>query len=218
MKTLKGVVSSGKEARVYWAIDHNGLELAVKIYLTSTAEFRRSLWKYLHGDPRYEWVSSLPSHKLMTIWAKKEFANLKKMYDAGINVPEPLCVHRNVLVMRFLGENGVRAPLLKELHESNNLDQNKATKIFDKLIHFVYLLYWHAKLIHSDLSEYNIMIFNDEPYIIDVSQAIRIDHPNALQFLYRDVKNIVRFFSDEIGIKVSTAEDLMKLIIEKKLG
>src|SRR5665811_981204 len=44
---LNGVVSSGKEARVYWGTDKEGKDLAVKIYLTSSAEFKRGMHKYI---------------------------------------------------------------------------------------------------------------------------------------------------------------------------
>ncbi|MEM4681778.1 MAG: RIO1 family regulatory kinase/ATPase, partial [Ignisphaera sp.] len=71
---------------------------------------------------------------------------------------------------------------------------------------------------HGDMSEYNIMVFMGEPYIIDVSQAVKVDHPNAIQFLYRDIHNIVRFFSNEVGIEVPPAKDILELIIEKKLN
>lgn len=217
LKTLKGVVSSGKEARVYWARAYDGSELAVKIYLTATAEFKKSIWRYIQGDPRYEWVLALPSHKLIAVWAKKEFSNLRRMFKAGVKVPEPVCFYRNVLVMRFIGENGVRAPLLKEFYEAGGLDEELAIKVFKKLIYFVYKLYWDAKLVHGDLSEYNVMIFNNEPYIIDVSQAVLIDHPNALHFLRRDVINLVRFFDEEVGLEIPTVKEIMDAIFTKNL-
>jgi RIO kinase 1 len=217
LKTLKGVVSAGKEARVYWAKAFDGSDLAVKIYLTATAEFRKSIWKYIQGDPRYEWVISLPSHKLMSVWARKEFSNLKRMFKAGVNVPEPICFHRNIIVMRFIGENGVRAPLLKEVHEAGELEEELAIKIFQKLIYFVYKLYWDAKLVHGDLSEYNVMVFNGEPYIIDVSQAILTDHPNALDLLRRDITNLVRFFGEEVGLEIPSVDEIMDSILTKNL-
>lgn len=215
LKTLKGVVSAGKEARVYWAKAFDGSDLAVKIYFTATAEFRKSIWRYIQGDPRYEWVASLPSHKLMSLWARKEFSNLKRMHKAGINVPEPFCVYRNVLVMRFIGENGIRAPLLKEVYEAGELDEEVAREVFDKLVEAVFKLYWDAKLIHGDLSEYNIMMFKGEPYIIDVSQSITVDHPNAHYFLRRDILNLTRFFGNEVGIDIPPAEEILNRILGK---
>ncbi|MDK6028346.1 serine protein kinase RIO [Ignisphaera sp. 4213-co] len=215
---LKGVVAAGKEARIYWAKNRNGGDLAVKIYLTSSAEFRKSIWKYIKGDPRYEWITSLPSHKLMSVWAKKEFSNLRKMYEAGVSVPKPFCVYRNVLVMEFIGSEGVRAPLLKEVVEMGKIDYEMAQKIFGIIIKNIYKMYWFAGLVHGDLSEYNVMIHNDNVYIIDVSQAVSLSHPNAHVFLYRDVMNIVKFFRDEIGLEQYSADKLFDYIVSKKVN
>ncbi|MEM2512284.1 MAG: RIO1 family regulatory kinase/ATPase, partial [Ignisphaera sp.] len=136
----------------------------------------------------------------------------------GVNAPEPICVYRNVLTMKFIGENGVRAPLLKEVYEVGELEEDVAEEIFKKLIEVVYRLYWNAELVHGDLSEYNVMLFRGEPYIIDVSQAITLNHPNSLSFLYRDVGNLVRFFRDEVGVEVPSVEEIVDRILNKRLN
>jgi len=133
LKSLKGVVSAGKEARVYWAKDPEGRDLAVKIYLTLTSEFRRSMIKYLAGDPRFEEYKGLSPKKLIYLWARKEFSNLRRMYEAGIRVPEPKCLEKNVLVMEFIGFDGKRAPLLKEAYESGELSPEDLTRIYREL-------------------------------------------------------------------------------------
>jgi RIO kinase 1 len=54
---LNGAVSSGKEAKVYWGKNKEGVDLAVKIYLTSSAEFKKGMHKYIdRGSPlqRYQ--------------------------------------------------------------------------------------------------------------------------------------------------------------------
>ncbi len=215
LKTLKGVVSAGKEARVYWAKGFNNEDLAVKIYLTVTAEFRKSIWKYIRGDPRYEWIGNLPIHKLMVVWTRKEFSNLKRMHEAGVDVPKPICFYQNVLVMEFIGKDGVRAPLLKEAWEQGLLGEEEAEDIFWKIIENVKRMYWKAGLVHADLSEYNVMLWNGKTYIIDVSQAVRLDHPHAHSFLQRDLYNIYRFFSEDVGIEVPEPDELFKLVVEK---
>lgn len=214
LSKLLGVVSAGKEARVYLG-RRGDREVAVKIYLTATAEFKKSIWKYIRGDPRYEWITSLPSHKLMSVWARKEYANLARMFEAGVPVPEPYCVRRNVVVMQFIGEEGVRAPLLKEVHEEGGLRAWSAKRIFRDVIRAVYKMYWYAGLVHGDLSEYNIMLFKGKTYIIDVSQAVSLSHPNAHVFLQRDLENVVRFFGEEVGIEVPSAEELFNAIVER---
>lgn len=52
-------------------------------------------------------------------------------------------------------------------------------------------LYNHAKLVHADLNEYNILWHEGHCWLIDVAQAVEPQHPNALQFLMNDCKNIV---------------------------
>ncbi len=215
---LKGVISAGKEARVYWGKSSSGEDLAIKIYLTSSAEFRKSIWKYIKGDPRFEDVKNVSMHKLISIWARKEYSNLKRMYGVGVSVPRPICVYRNVLIMEFIGEEGVRAPLLKEIYRLQHLDEEKSRSYFSTIIKNIYRMYWYAGLIHGDLSEYNVMVFRDTPYIIDVSQSVRIEHPNAHHFLYRDIVNIARFFSDEVGLNIPSADEIYQGILSRDIS
>jgi RIO kinase 1 len=215
LSKLSGVVSAGKEARVYLAKGKSSEYVAVKIYLTATAEFKKGIWKYIKGDPRYEWVLSLPTHKLMSVWARKEFSNLKRMYGASVSVPKPICVYRNILVMEFIGENGVRAPLLKEAAEAGLLDRDFAVQIFTEIVRNVYRMYWYAGLVHGDLSEYNVMLHGDRVYIIDVSQAVKLEHPNSHMFLYRDINNIVKFFRDELKLRTLPIDKIYYGILNK---
>jgi len=207
-----GVVSAGKEARVYWAKNRRGEDVAVKIYLTTTAEFRKSIRQYIIGDPRFESVSG-DLRKLILKWVQKEYKNLKRMYEAGIRVPKPYYAYRNILVMEFIGENGIRAPLLKEVR----LTDEEYVEIYEKIVYYMKLMYSKAKLVHADLSEYNIMLYDGEPVIIDVSQAVTLDHPMAMYFLLRDIKNIIRYFRDEIGIETHNLNELLEEITGKRL-
>ena len=207
-----GVVSAGKEARVYWAKNRRGEDVAVKIYLTTTAEFRKSIRQYIIGDPRFESVSG-DLRKLILKWVQKEYKNLKRMYEAGVRVPKPYYAYRNILVMEFIGENGIRAPLLKEVR----LTDEEYVEIYEKIVHYIKLMYNKAKLVHADLSEYNIMLYEGEPVIIDVSQAVTLDHPMAMYFLIRDIKNIIRYFRDEVGIETHNLNELLEEITGKRL-
>ena len=207
---LKGVVSAGKESRVYWGKAPDGSDLAIKIYLTSSAEFRKGMIKYLMGDPRFQRIPK-STRKLVITWARKEFRNLKAMYDVGASVPRPIAQHENILVMEFIGENGIRAPLLKEV----NLDTYEAEIIFHNVIENVKRIYKFAELVHGDLSEYNIMLYKDKAYIIDVSQAVKISHPNSYELLLRDLNNLVRYFNT-LGVKTPSLDELLKYIIEEE--
>merc|ERR1719230_1045442 len=69
-----------------------------------------------------------------------------------------------------------------------------------------------CKLVHGDLSEYNMLYHDGELHIIDVSQSVERDHPQALDFLKRDCVNVNRFFSQRMhrfGIPVKKFFDLL---------
>ncbi|RLG98099.1 serine protein kinase RIO, partial [Candidatus Bathyarchaeota archaeon] len=87
-----GVVKAGKESRLYWGKGPNGEDLAIKIYLTTSAEFRRGMLPYIEGDPRFKRVKR-DTHSLVYVWAQKEFKNLKLAYEAGVKVPKPIAVN-----------------------------------------------------------------------------------------------------------------------------
>ncbi|UCH38061.1 MAG: serine protein kinase RIO [Candidatus Bathyarchaeota archaeon] len=195
-----GAIKSGKESKLYLGKGADDADIAIKIYLTASAEFRRGMLPYVVGDPRFKVVRK-GSRALIYLWARKEFKNLQKALDAGVRVPRPIQVEKNVLVMEFIGENGLPAPTLKEVPPSN------PEQTYQTVLRYVKLLYQKANLVHSDLSEYNIMSINAEPVIFDVGQAVHIEHPNAREYLLRDLQTLTRFFKQQ-GIPVETAEDL----------
>ncbi|MEM0490906.1 MAG: serine protein kinase RIO [Acidilobaceae archaeon] len=199
IRELKGVVSAGKEARIYWAKGWDGRDLAIKIYLTATSDFKKSIRKYIEGDPRFESIPEGNFRRLIYEWARKEFKNLKRMFDNGVRVPQPITFIGNVLVMSFIGEDGYRAPLLVEA--INDLSLDELQNIYYEVVEQVKRIVCNARLIHADLSEYNIMIWDSKPWIIDVSQAVDHSHPRALEFLERDLENIQNFFSQYIEVE-----------------
>ena len=80
-------------------------------------------------------------------------------------------------------------------------------------------MYNECKLIHSDLSEYNILWHYNKCFFIDVSQSIEPVHPQAFHFLLRDCHNITSFFT-KAGLTdmVMKEEDLFKYLCGKELG
>ena len=201
-----GAVKSGKEAKIYYALGPNGEELAVKIYLTVTAEFKRGMLPYIQGDVRFKRVSR-DTRKLIYAWAEKEFKNLTLAYEAGVRVPKPYAVKNNILVVEFIGEDGIPAPLLREVELEN------PEEIYFTLLEAVRTLYRKAELVHGDLSEYNVMLHRGEPVIFDLSQAVLLSHPLADQLLRRDLANLNRFFS-KLGVKVKPEEEAYRWVLE----
>ena len=203
LKEIGFVVSTGKEANVYHAYGPNNEELAVKIYRTTTAEFKRN-WMYVEGDPRFKRYKK-GTYAFIYTWAKKEFKNLQRMNKSNVKVPVPVIVSKNVLVMEFIGKKENAAPLLKDV------TIKKPQKVYSTVVEYISRLYEEGKLVHADLSEYNILYFNKEPVFIDVSQAVLLDHPHAAVFLYRDISNINRYFSS-LGVQTMTNDELYEYI------
>jgi RIO kinase 1 len=206
IKRIHGVVESGKEARIYYGVDDQEREIAIKIYLTTSTEFKRGMQVYIQGDPRFKDVRS-DTRSLIYTWAKKEYKNLIKAHNSGVKVPKPIYVEKNVLIMEFFGEKGVRAPLLKEKPPS------RPAVIYKKVLSEIKKLYSNAGLVHGDLSEYNIINWREKPVIFDMSQAVLLEHPMAKEFLRRDIVNINRYFKSQ-GVKVKEVDEIYRWITE----
>jgi RIO kinase 1 len=201
---LNGVVSSGKEARVYWGVTDQKKDVAVKIYLTSSSDFKKRS-QYILGDPRFNRFSG-DSRSVAELWARKEFTNLQQAFDAGVRVPKAETFQGNVLVMEFIGEGGIPSPLL------SNVEVSK--KDYLTVVRAMQILYQKAMLVHADLSDYNIFKLHKEIIIFDFGSAVSTEHPLANEFLERDITNINHFF-EKRGIKVTPKETLLSKIAKK---
>ena len=202
--TLHGVVKAGKEARLYYATDKEDAQLAVKIYFTHTADFRKGMMQYIRGDPRFKHVRR-NSRSIIYTWTQKEYNNLQLCETVNINSPRPLDFFRNILVMTFIGEDGVPAPLLRE-----TLPEDPQA-FYELVLDEMYKMWREAGLVHGDLSEYNIMIHDEKPVIFDVSQAMLTIHPIAPMLVDRDIQNI-NFFFKRIGAELRDSEELKEWI------
>jgi len=188
LTAIGGPVSTGKEANVYeaYGADGPGDDVAVKIYRISTSNFRQ-MEEYLAGDPRFEGLGS-DKNKIVQAWVRKEFSNLDRARAAGVRVPDPIAVQRNVLVMEYIGEEGDPAPRLEEVHIEN---PETAYQVLREYMRRLYA----AGLVHGDLSEYNVVVWQGELVVIDVGQAVTVHHPNSEEFLRRDCRNVASFIT-----------------------
>ena len=62
-------------------------------------------------------------------------------------------------------------------------------------LQIMHTLHRKCNLVHADLSEYNLLWWKDQVWVIDVSQSVHITHPLALEFLHRDCTNICKVSS-----------------------
>ena len=195
---LNGAISTGKEANVLTGITDDEKFIAVKIYRIATSDFKKMNY-YLDGDPRFN-VKTKNKRKIIYSWVTKEFKNLTRLYDAGVNVPKPITSSNNVLLIEFIGdENGNPAQPVK-----NQPPQNP-DEFWNKLLVQLKLFVNEAKLVHGDLSNYNILNLNEEPIIIDVSQSVVLDNPISKELLERDINTLVREYT-KLGVKTNFNE------------
>lgn len=205
---VNGVISTGKEANVYHAMsavipeqendsrDAAGHDVhrAIKVYKTSILVFK-DREKYVTGEFRFRQGYNKSSNRAMVkVWAEKEWRNLKRIYTAGIPCPEPVHLRLHVLAMSFVGDlKGVPAPRLKDVEFLEKDPQLRWRAVYIELVAYMRILYQVCKLVHADLSEYNVLYHNDRSWIIDVSQSVEHDHPRSLDFLRMDIKNVSDF-------------------------
>jgi RIO kinase 1 len=201
---IHGVISTGKEANVYHAItipeddDAQPLHRAIKVYKTSILVFK-DREKYMAGEFRFRQGYNKSNNRAMVkVWAEKEMRNLKRIYSAGIPCPEPLYLRLHVLAMSFLGDKkGWPAPRLRDVvFEGLTAEEEEAkwTSLYIQLLSYMRIMYQVCRLVHADLSEYNLLYHEGKLFMIDVSQSVEHDHPHSLVFLRTDVKNVSDFF------------------------
>lgn len=207
LQTLDYPVSTGKEAHVFHATDPRGRSLAAKIFRVHTARFDSYL-TYIQGDPRFENLKG-DRRSIIHAWVKKEYKNLLRLHDAGVRVPSPVAWAENVLVMEFIGQEGSPAPLMKDVE----LGDPRAC--YDELLEATARAWNRAGLVHSDLSEYNVMVQQaggkDLLTVIDVGQAVMQRHPMAREFLERDLRNLTRYFK-KLGVEADAKEAMERVL------
>lgn len=189
-------ISTGKEGNVFRAKTPDGGFVALKIYRTSNSTFKH-IGKYITGDPRFK-SSHKNRREIIYEWTKKEYKNLQRAIEAGVKTPKPIRIINNVLVMEYIGNNKRSAPEMKDIILKN------PDKTYNLLIKYLKYLYQKAQIVHGDFSQFNILIHNNIPYVIDLGQGVLLEHPLSDEFLRRDIENISRYFSTKYGIKTDS--------------
>lgn len=172
-------------------------EFAIKVFKTSILVFK-DRERYVTGEFRFRkgHCKSNP-RKMVQLWAEKEFRNLKRLRqtDGLIKAPQPYLHKNNVIVMEFIGDQGIGAPRLKDA-VVDDIQQTYVDVLF-----IMRRMYHQCRLVHADFSEYNMLYYHGEIWVIDVSQSVEHDHPMALDFLRRDCVNVNDFFRKK-GVQV----------------
>lgn len=223
LHSINGVISTGKEANVYHALSDPptdspsspALHRAVKVYKTSILVFK-DRDRYVSGEFRFRHGYNKSNNRSMVkVWAEKEMRNLKRIWAAGVPCPEPIVVRLHVLVMGFIGDKkGWPAPRLKD---AGITDVDVFDRIYIDLLTYMRMMYHVCKLVHADLSEYNLLYFKEKLYMIDVSQSVEHDHPRSLEFLRIDIKNVTDYFKRQ-GVIVFAERTVFEFITTSQHG
>ena len=210
MTEIDGCISTGKEANVYHCLGgKDGDSMAIKIFKTSILVFK-DRDRYVSGEFRFrQGYGKKNPRKMVQTWAEKEMRNLVRIHNAGIPSPKPLLLKSHVLIMEFLGQDGWPAPRLKDA----GLSASKARELYRGVLLNVRSMYHDCKLVHGDLSEYNMLYHQGEAYIIDVSQSVEHDHPHALEFLRKDLWNVTEFFR-KFDVAVLSLRELFDWVVD----
>lgn len=202
--TLGTPIARGKEADIYLAEAGeadvvSGQKYVIMKFFRIEASAFIKMMKYIKGDPRFDRQVGKSRESIIKTWCKKEFGNLMVAKEAGVHAPTPYIFNGSILAMQFLGDSDTIAPSL------NDVRIEEPERILDEIIDGIRKLY-RANLVHADVSEFNILMYNGIPYMIDFGQAVSTRHPNAKEFLKRDVENILTYFRKRYGIKRGAEE------------
>lgn len=127
------------------------------------------------------------------IWQTAEVDALSRLNEAGVRVPDTYCCVDGVLLMELVSdENGDVAPQLGHV----SMSKEEALKQHKEMMHNIMLMLC-AGIIHGDLSEFNVLVDDKGPVIIDLPQAVNAAANNSAEAMFaRDVNNMRRYYGE----------------------
>ena len=202
-------LQSGKEAQVYMVRCGESVRCA-KVYKESNKRSFKQAVQYQEGrksknsrrDRAMQKGTRYGQKESEQAWLSAEVDALYQLADAGVRVPQPYGFTDGVLLMELITDGeGYAAPRLSEVR----FNRDEAIEYHDKLISEVVRMLC-AGLVHGDLSEFNILVDDNGPVIIDLPQAVNAaGNNNAYMMLARDIDNLRTYFGEYAPELLSTA-------------
>ena len=194
------LIRTGKEAEVHLVDSSIGM-LALKIYKENLKYSTRNDYIPTHTiqDKRLQRAvrkrTKTGRNKMQNIWTEREFSTMEKLESYLSNIPKVYARTENSILMEFIGENNTPAPRLSDI----SLDYQFSLKTFKSIVDSI-KVFIELGFVHGDLSEYNILWFNSQPFIIDFPQVLDIrNNKNANDKFFKDLDNIEKYFEKELG-------------------
>ena len=179
--------------------------LTLKIYKISILIYK-DCDQYIMGEHCFchEYSRRNPQ-KMVWLWTEKEMRNLKQLVSAGIHCPEPVKArfHWWIFYPSMIGYH----------HTWKILKLPHPHILYQELILNACKMFHQCKLIHTNLSEYNILYLEDHLFIIGISQSVEQDHPNAFDFLGKDLKSIKELFGRDVRLQLFQFINCLKWFI-----
>lgn len=125
-------------------------------------------------------------------WARHEFLTLRRLWEYNVPVPYPISSAKTEVLMEYIGDFEQPAPRLVDISREADLDY---ADLWEQCLAAV-LGMTACDVVHADLSAYNILVRDGRICIIDFPQSADIGLTEGdLEFLRRDIENLVTFFS-----------------------
>jgi RIO kinase 1 len=197
----RGIIKTGKEADVHLVertLDDRRNLLAAKRYrdlderaFRNDAKYRKRL-----GDRRVDLAIAQGTRAGVTfraqLWLQTEFEALSELWSIGCTVPYPVQKLGVELMMEYIGDEDEAAPRLVDAIA--HVDADGRADLFAQVCDSLRLM-TSAGIVHGDLSPYNLLVWNEKLYVIDLPQAVDpILQPEGLALLDRDVRNLCKWF------------------------
>jgi RIO kinase 1 len=193
-----GQLMSGKEATVYMVRCGSEVRCA-KVYKEAAQRSFKKAVQYQEGrrvrnsrrGRAMEKGSKFGRDPQEEIWQSAEVDALYKLAAAGVRVPEPYGCFNGVLLMELItDEEGYVAPRLNDVELSPERARRDHAVVMQDVIKMLCV-----GLIHGDLSEFNVLVDEVGPVIIDLPQAVNAaGNNNAKAMLERDVRNMTNYY------------------------
>ena len=194
-----GQLMSGKEATVYVVRCGEAIRCA-KVYKEVNQRSFRNNASYQEGRKvknsrqarAMENGSRYGRQMQEEVWQNAEVDALYRLAAAGVRVPQPHICFEGVLLMDLVVDaEGNVAPRLNDVALSEEVALEYHSLLVNQVVRMLC-----AGIIHGDLSEYNILVDENGPVIIDLPQAIdAAANSTAAEMLERDVNNLRSYFS-----------------------